>query len=300
MKRKERRDDLFMKDYIVKSTLFDGMIRAYAATTTNTVEEARRRHDTWATASAALGRTLTITSLIGSMLKGEDTITVKIEGDGPLGAIITDGNATGHVRGYVQNPHVDFPLNEHGKLDVKRAVGAGTLSIVKDYGLKEHFTGQVPLVSGEISEDFTYYFAHSEQTPSAVGAGVLVNPDHSILAAGGFIVQLMPGATELIISKLEDAIEKFPPISTLVKDGYRPEEILERLFAEETIHFHEQIDVQFSCHCSIERIERAIIGLGKDEIISMIEEDSGAEVTCHFCNERYTLSEQDLRKLLKK
>lgn len=300
MKRKERRDKSKMKDYIVKSTVFDGMVRAYAAITTDMVEEARRRQDTWATASAALGRTLTITSLIGSMMKGEDTITVKVEGNGPLGAIITDGNAHGDVRGYVKNPHVDFPLNEHGKLDVKRAVGEGTLSIVKDYGLKEHFTGQVPLVSGEISEDFTYYFAHSEQTPSAVGAGVLINPDHSILAAGGFIVQLMPGATEMIISSLERAINDFPPISTLVKERNNPEQILQRLFVNETINFHERIDVQFSCRCSIERIERAIIGLGKEEIKSMIEEDGGAEITCHFCNEHYTLSKADLQKLLEK
>lgn len=289
-----------MKDYIVKSTVFDGMVRAYAAVTTHMVEEARRRQDTWATASAALGRTLTITSLMGSMMKGDDTITVKVEGNGPLGAIITDGNAHGDVRGYVKNPHVDFPLNEHGKLDVKRAVGEGTLSIVKDYGLKEHFTGQVPLVSGEISEDFTYYFAHSEQTPSAVGAGVLVNPDHSILAAGGFIIQLMPGATETIISDLETAIDKFTPISTLIKEGNNPEQILQRLFVNETVNFHEQIDVQFSCRCSIERIERAIIGLGKEEIRKMIEEDGGAEITCHFCNERYTLSKIDLQNLLTK
>ncbi|HLS66793.1 MAG TPA: Hsp33 family molecular chaperone HslO [Pseudogracilibacillus sp.] len=289
-----------MNDYIVKSTVFDGMVRAYAVITTDMVEEARRRQDTWATASAALGRTLTVTALIGSMMKGEDTITVKIEGNGPLGAIITDGNAHGNVRGYVKNPHVDFPLNEHGKLDVKRAVGEGTLSIVKDYGLKEYFTGQVPLVSGEISEDFTYYFAHSEQTPSAVGAGVLINPDHSILAAGGFIVQLMPGATETIISSLEKAINEFPPISTLVKEGNSPEQILQRLFANETINFHERVDVQFSCNCSIERIERAIIGLGKEEIKNMIDEDGGAEITCHFCNEHYTLSEVDLQKLLEK
>src|SRR5690625_220225 len=289
-----------MNDYIVKSTVFDGMVRAYAVITTDMVEEARRRQDTWATASAALGRTLTVTALIGSMMKGEDTITVKIEGNGPLGAIITDGNAHGNVRGYVKNPHVDFPLNEHGKLDVKRAVGEGTLSIVKDYGLKEYFTGQVPLVSGEISEDFTYYFAHSEQTPSAVGAGVLINPDHSILAAGGFIVQLMPGATETIISSLEKAINEFPPISTLVKEGNSPEQILQRLFANETINFHERVDVQFSCNCSIERIERAIIGLGKEEIKNMIDEDDGAEITCHFSNEHYTQSEVDLQKLLEK
>lgn len=287
-----------MKDYLVKSTVYDGKVRAYAAVTTNTVEDARKRHDTWATASAALGRTLTITSLMGAMLKGEDTITVKIEGNGPIGAIITDGNAKGTVRGYVHNPHVDFPLNEKGKLDVKRAVGEGTLSIVKDLGLKDYFTGSVPLVSGEISEDFTYYFATSEQIPSAVGAGVLVNPDHSILAAGGFIVQLMPGADDDIVTKLENNMENFPPISTLVEEGNTPEEILQKLFVGEEINFHEQIRVAFQCKCSRERMENAIKGLGKEEIINMIEEDHGAEVTCHFCNEVYHVTEDELRTLL--
>src|SRR5690625_3636519 len=179
-----------MKDYLVKASIYNGMVRAYATTTTEMVEEARRRQDTWATASAALGRSITITGLMGAMLKGEDTITVKIEGNGPLGAIICDCNAKGEVRGYVIHPHVDFPLNPQGKLDVKRAVGEeGTLSVVKDLGLRDYFTGQVPIVSGEISEDFTYYFANSEQTPSAVGAGVLVNPDHSILSTAGLIIQ---------------------------------------------------------------------------------------------------------------
>ena|SRR5690625_4780066 len=176
-----------MTDYLVKTTVYDGMVRAYATVTTHTIEEARKRQDTWATTSAALGRSLTITAMMAAMLKGDDTITVKIEGNGPIGAIVCDGNAQGEVRGYVKNPHIDFSTNELGKLDVKRAVGEeGTLSVVKDLGLKDYFTGQVPIVSGEISEDFTYYFATSEQTPSAVGAGVLINPDHSVLAAGGF------------------------------------------------------------------------------------------------------------------
>src|SRR5690625_870966 len=269
---------LLMQDYIIKSTVYNGMVRAYAAITTNLVEEARKRQDTWATASAALGRTLTITSMMGAMLKGEDTLTVKVEGNGPLGAIITDGNANGKVRGYVLHPHVDFPLNEHGKLDVRRAVGTeGTLSIVKDLGLKDYFTGQVPIVSGEISEDFTYYFANSEQTPSAVGAGVLINPDHSVLAAGGFIIQLMPGADEDLITKLEHAISTFPSISTLIEEGNNPEQILQRLFADEEVQVLEKMDIQFKCKCSKERMKNAIKGLGKEEITSMIEEDHGAE-----------------------
>lgn len=289
-----------MLDYIVKSTVYDGMVRAYAASTTYTIEEARKRQDTWATATAALGRTLTITGLMGAMLKGEDTLTVKVEGNGPLGAIIADGNAKGNVRGYVIQPHVDFPLNEQGKLDVRRAVGEeGTLSIVKDLGLKEYFTGQVPIVSGEISEDFTYYFANSEQIPSAVGAGVLVNPDHSVLAAGGFIIQLLPGADEEIVTKLEKQVETFPQISTLIREGNHPEQILQKLFGEEPVHIHERLPIHFQCKCSKERIEIAIKGLGKEEIKEMIEQDHGAEATCHFCNEVYHLTETELESLLK-
>lgn len=287
-----------MQDYLVKSTVYNGMVRAYAATTTATIEEARRRQDTWATASAALGRTITITSLMGAMLKGEDTVTVKFEGDGPIGAIITDGNAKGNVRGYVIQPHVDFPAKEPGKLDVKRAVGEGTLSIVKDLGLKEYFTGSVPIVSGEISEDFTYYFANSEQTPSAVGAGVLVNPDHTISAAGGFIIQLMPGATDEIITKLENNLANITPISQLIEEGNNPEQILQKLFPEEEVNVLEKMPVSFQCKCSRERMENAIKGLGKEEIKLMIEEDQGAEVTCHFCSEVYDLTEDELSVML--
>lgn len=288
-----------MQDYLIKSTVYNGMVRAYATITTNTVEEARRRQDSWATASAALGRTLTITGLMGAMLKGADQLTVKVEGNGPIGAIITDTNAKGAVRGYVVNPHIDFPLNELGKLDVKRAVGTeGTLSVVKDLGLKDYFTGQVPIVSGEISEDFTYYFANSEQTPSAVGAGVLINPDHSVLAAGGFIVQLMPGADDDIITKLEQSINNFPQISTLIQEGYNPEQILERLFHGESVQILEKSPIFYECRCSKERMKNAIQGLGEAEIVSMIEEDHGAEATCHFCNEVYYLTENELRELL--
>ncbi|API92336.1 33 kDa chaperonin [Virgibacillus pantothenticus] len=287
-----------MKDFIIKATAYNGMVRAYAATSTNTVEEARRRHDTWATASAALGRTLTITGMMGAMLKGDDTITTKIMGNGPMGAIIADANANGHVRGYVTNPHVDFELNSKGKLDVARAVGTeGTISVIKDLGLKDYFTGEVPIISGEISEDFTYYFANSEQAPSAVGAGVLVNSDHSILAAGGFIVQLMPGASEEVIQQLEEQIQAFPPISTLIREGNTPEQILQRLFNDQEVKIHETVPMEFRCKCSKERLERAIQGLGEKEIQSMIEEDHGAEASCHFCNEIYQFTEEELRIL---
>ncbi|MFD1362559.1 Hsp33 family molecular chaperone HslO [Lentibacillus salinarum] len=287
-----------MKDYLVKATVYNGKVRAYAISSTNTVEEARRRQDTWATASAALGRTITVSAMMGAMLKGEDSLTVKVEGDGPIGAVIADSDATGDVRGYVTNPHVDFDLNAQGKLDVARAVGTeGNLSVVKDLGLKEHFTGQVPIVSGEIGEDFTYYFANSEQIPSAVGAGVLVNPDHSILASGGFVVQVMPDAEEDDIKHLEQKIESFPPISTLIRQGNSPEQILERLFGDDDVTIHGRLPVRFQCKCSRERVEQAITGLGHDEIQNMIDEDHGAEATCHFCNEVYHLSEHELEEL---
>ncbi|WP_099158878.1 Hsp33 family molecular chaperone HslO [Virgibacillus ndiopensis] len=289
-----------MNDYLIKATTLKGMVRAYAITSTNTVEEARRRQDTWATASAALGRTITISTMMGAMLKGDDSLTVKVEGNGPIGAIIADVNAHGNVRGYVSNPHVDFDLNDRGKLDVARAVGTeGSLSVVKDLGLKDYFTGQVPIVSGEISEDFTYYFVNSEQVPSAVGAGVLVNPDHTILAAGGFIVQVMPGADEEVIEQLEDRIQSFPAISSLIREGNSPEQILQRLFGDEEINFHEKMPVEFKCKCSKERFEKAIVGLGNDEIQQMIDEDHGAEAVCHFCNETYTFTETELENLKK-
>ncbi len=289
-----------LKDYLIKATAYNGMVRAYAATTTDTVEEARRRQDTWATASAALGRTLTVTAMMGAMHKGDASLTVKIEGDGPLGAIVADGDTDGHVRGYVKRPHVDFDLNEKGKLDVARAVGTeGILSVTKDLGLKDFFTGEVPIVSGEISEDFTYYFANSEQVPSAVGAGVLVNPDHTILAAGGFVVQVMPGVEEDVITQLEEQIQSFPAISTLIREGNSPEEILQRLFGEDDLKIHEKMPVEFRCTCSKERIEQAIAGLGNEEIQSMIEEDQGAEASCHFCNETYQFTEQELEALIK-
>lgn len=289
-----------MGDYLVKATVYDGSVRAYAISSTNTVEEARRRQDTWATASAALGRTLTITAMMGAMLKGDDVLTVKIEGSGPLGAMVVDGNTAGEVRGYAANPHVDFELNEKGKLDVAKAVGTeGTLSVVKDLGLKDYFTGQVPLVSGEISEDFTYYFATSEQVPSAVGAGVLINPDHTVLAAGGFIIQIMPGADEEIVDQLEKQIQSFPAISSMIEKGDTPESILEQLFVGEKVKVLERLPIEFKCKCSKERIGQAITGLGNEEIDAMIKEDHGAEASCHFCNETYQFTEIELEELKK-
>ncbi|WHY00830.1 Hsp33 family molecular chaperone HslO [Neobacillus sp. DY30] len=287
-----------MSDYLVKALAYDGQIRAYAVRSTEIVSEAQRRHETWRTASAALGRSLTAGVMMGAMLKGEDKLTIKIDGGGPIGVILVDSNAKGDVRGYVSNPKVDFEANEHGKLDVRRAVGTeGTLSVVKDTGLRDFFSGLVPIVSGELGEDFTYYFATSEQVPSSVGVGVLVNPDDTILAAGGFIFQLMPGIKDETITKVEERLKTIAPISTLVKQGLSPEEILEELFGKDQVNVLETMPVQFKCVCSKNRFADAIVGLGKSEIDDMITEDGQAEAHCHFCNEKYLFTREELEEL---
>jgi len=289
-----------VNDYLIKALAYDGQIRAYAVRTTETVSEAQRRHQTWRTASAALGRTMTAGVMMGAMLKGEDKLTIKINGGGPLGPILVDSNAKGEVRGYVTNPQVDFEHNEYGKLDVRRAVGTdGLLSVVKDTGLRDFFSGQVPLVSGELGEDFTYYFAVSEQIPSSVGVGVLVNPDDTILAAGGFILQVLPGAEDAIISKLEERLNTIPPISKLIEKGLTPEEVLAELLGKENVQVIETMPVHFQCTCSKERFSDAIIGLGKQEIRAMIEEDGQAEAHCHFCNEKYLFTKEELEEMEK-
>ncbi|MED4555835.1 redox-regulated molecular chaperone HslO [Bacillus subtilis] len=284
-------------DYLVKALAYDGKVRAYAARTTDMVNEGQRRHGTWPTASAALGRTMTASLMLGAMLKGDDKLTVKIEGGGPIGAIVADANAKGEVRAYVSNPQVHFDLNEQGKLDVRRAVGTnGTLSVVKDLGLREFFTGQVEIVSGELGDDFTYYLVSSEQVPSSVGVGVLVNPDNTILAAGGFIIQLMPGTDDETITKIEQRLSQVEPISKLIQKGLTPEEILEEVLGEKP-EILETMPVRFNCPCSKERFETAILGLGKKEIQDMIEEDGQAEAVCHFCNEKYLFTKEELEGL---
>ncbi|MFS0865635.1 Hsp33 family molecular chaperone HslO [Fredinandcohnia sp. 179-A 10B2 NHS] len=287
-----------MKDYLIKALAYDGQVRAYAIDSTETVSEAQKRHYTWPTASAALGRSMTAGVMLGAALKGEAKLTIKIEGGGPIGIILVDTNTKGEVRGYVTNPQTHFDLNEHGKLDVRRAVGTeGTLTVVKDLGLKEQFSGQVPIVSGELGEDFTYYLVSSEQTPSSVGVGVLVNPDNSILAAGGFMIQLMPGTSEETVSAIEKRLKEIPPISKMIEKGLTPEDILAEIVGKDNLKILEKMPVSFVCPCSRERIESAIISLGKDEIEAMIEEDGKAEAQCHFCNETYQFSEEELNEL---
>ncbi len=288
-----------MKDYLVKALAFDGEVRAYSVRTTNTVSEAQRRHDTWRTASAALGRSLTAGTMMGAMLKGDQKLTIKVEGNGPIGPILVDAHANGDVRGYVTNPHVDFEGTEQGKLRVYQAVGnEGFVTVIKDIGMREPFIGQSPIVSGELGEDFTYYFAVSEQTPSSVGVGVLVNGDDSVLAAGGFILQIMPGAQEETISFIEDRLQKIPPVSTLIEQGLSPEELLYAVLGEDKVKVLEVMDVQFNCTCSRERIESVLISLGKTELEQIREEEEETEVHCHFCNERYKFSKEDITNLI--
>ncbi|MEG0473199.1 MAG: Hsp33 family molecular chaperone HslO [Solibacillus sp.] len=284
-----------MKDYLVRAIAFDGQVRAFATKTTETVGEAQKRHNSWPVVSAALGRSMTAAVMMGAMLKGEDKITVKIEGNGPIGPIVIDADAKGDVRGFVTNPHVHFDLNEQGKLDVRAGVGTeGTLTIVKDLGLRDMFSGQTPIVSGEIAEDFTYYFAKSEQVPSSVGLGVLVNPDNTILASGGFIVQLMPGCEDETIDEIEKRLSSIEPVSKMIENGYTPEQILEAVLGKENVQILSSMPVQFQCQCSKERFGAAIIGLGVQEIEDMIVEDGQAEAQCHFCLEKYHFGREEL------
>ena len=285
-----------MKDYLIRAIAFDGQVRAFATNTTETVAEAQRRHNTWPVVSAALGRSMTASVMMGAMLKGDDKITVKIQGNGPIGPMVIDADAKGDVRGFVTNPQVHFELNEHGKLDVRAGVGTeGTLTIVKDLGMRDMFSGQTPIVSGEIAEDFTYYFASSEQVPSSVGLGVLVNPDNTILAAGGFIIQLMPGCDDETIDEIEKRLSSIEPVSKMIEKGYTPEQILEAVLGAGNVQVLSELPVQFQCQCSKERFGAAIIGLGVGEIQEMIDEDGGAQAQCHFCLETYEFNKEELK-----
>ena len=287
-----------MSDYLVKTLAYEGFVRAYAVNATETIAEAQRRHDTWNTSSAALGRTMIGALMLGATLKGEDKMTVKIEGNGPAGAIVVDSNGKGEVKGYIKNPHISLPLNEVGKIDVRGAVGTeGMFTVIKDLGLKEPFSGQTPIVSGEIGEDFTYYLAVSEQIPSAVGVSVLVDTDDSIKTAGGFMIQIMPGASDEIIDQIEARLKETARISTLLDEGQTPEEILQKLLATDDVEFLETMSVQFKCDCSKEKFASAIITLGAEQIQELIDQDHGAEAVCAFCNNKYEYSEADLYEL---
>lgn len=289
-----------MSDYLVKSLAYDGQIRAYALDATETVQTAQKLHDTWSAASAALGRSLIGTLLLASAsLQGSDTMTVKINGNGPVGGIVVDGNAHGTVKGYVQHPHVHLPLNNKHKIDVKGAVGTnGFLSVTKDLGLKEPFTGQVPLISGELGEDFTYYLAKSEQIPSSVGLSVFVNDDNTIQCAGGFMIQVMPGASDEVLDNIEKRLNEIPMVSQMMRDGKNPEDILNEILGAENVKILEKMPVSFKCDCSRERFADILKTLPKDQLQEMADEDHGAEAVCHFCGKKYNFTEEELRKII--
>ena len=288
-----------MKDYIVRATAGDGQVRAFAATTGNLVEEARRRHNTSPVATAALGRLLTAGAMMGSMMKNDtDVLTLQIKGDGPLGGITVTADAKANVKGFVENPDAMLPP-KNGKLDVGGAVGIGLLNVIKDMGMKEPYVGQTILQTSEIAEDLTYYFATSEQVPSSVGLGVLMNKDNTVHCAGGFIVQVMPFVTDEALSRLEENIQKISSVTQMLDDGHTPEQMLERVLEGLDIEITDTIPANFSCNCSHERIEKAIISIGKKDIQSMIDEGKEVEVKCHFCNTAYKFSVEELKEILK-
>ena len=288
-----------MTDSLIKALAYNNEIRVYVIKATDMVEEARKLHDSWSTATAAIGRTMIGTPLLGATLKNkQDKLTVRIQGGGPIGYMIADSNMYGETKAYVDNPHVNLDLNDKGKIDVKGAVGTdGMLTVSKDQGLKTPFTGQVPLISGELAEDFTYYMAVSEQTPSAFGLSVLVNPDESVQAAGGFMIQVLPGASDETIDELEKTIQQIPQISASLGQNIDLEEILIQLVGQDNYKILEEMPVTFKCDCSKERFSSAIISLGKEEIQQMIDEDGGAEAVCHFCRTKYQYNIEELEAL---
>lgn len=289
-----------MADYLIKSVTEDGNFRAYAILTTDLVAKAQMLHDTWASSSAALGRTLTGGLLMAaSVLKGDDRLSIKFDGQGPVGNVVVEATPRGIVKGYIQNPHVNLPPKADGHIDVAKAVGQdGFLTITKDQGFGMPFTGQVPIVSGEIGEDFTYYLAKSEQIPSAVGVSVFVNADSSIAAAGGFLIQLLPGATDEAISALEQKLAEMPMLSELLLDGKQPEDILAMLFDQTQVNVLEKLPVAFECDCSKEKFATRMAALPTTDLQDLIDHDHGAEVVCPYCDMHYQFTEADLLDII--
>lgn len=288
-----------MKNYVVRSVGADKKIRIFLAKTTEMVEEARKIHDTTPVATAALGRTLTATAMMGLMMKGEESkLSVQIKGNGPIKQILTVSDAKGNVKGYVSNPHVDLPIKGNGKLDVGGAVGNdGKLTVIKDLGLKEPYIGRSQLVSGEIAEDFTIYFAQSEQQPSAVSLGVLVDRDRTVKAAGGFIVQVLPDIDEITLKKMENLLNSLPSMTQLIEQEGDGEKLLKETFKDFNMEILEKQEVNLKCDCSIERLEQALISVGKEDLKDIIEKDGQAELTCHFCNTKYHFDKEHLERL---
>ncbi len=291
-----------MTDYIVRAMAGNAQIRAFAATARETVETARVAHDLSPVASAALGRTLIGGAMMGAMLKGEkDILTLQVKGDGPIGQITVTADSGGMVKGYVENPSVMLPPNGAGKLDVGGAVGYGVLQVIKDMGLKEPYCGQTVLQTGEIAEDLTYYFASSEQVPSSVGLGVLMDKELvNIRQAGGFIIQLMPFAEDSVIEQLEKNLTNIPSVTAMLDEGLTPEEMLQKVLEGMDVEFTDTLPIAFRCNCSKERIEKALISVGEKDLKEMIADGEPIEVNCHFCSKNYTFSIEELKGLLKK
>ena len=290
-----------MTDYIVRATAANNQIRAFAATTKETVEAARQAHNTSPVATAALGRLLTGGAMMGSMMKNDsDMLTIQIKGDGPIGGLTVTADSKGNVKGYVEHPEVMLPPNAHGKLDVAGALGIGLISVIKDMGLKEPYVGQTILQTSEIAEDLTYYFATSEQVPSSVGLGVLMEHDNTVKQAGGFIVQLMPFIDDDVVDRLEANINKISSVTSMLDRGMTPEEILEEVLDGFEVEVKDTMPAQFYCNCTKERVEKAIISIGKKDIQEMIEDGKPIEVNCHFCGKSYEFSVEELKTLIKK
>ncbi|MBQ7794938.1 MAG: Hsp33 family molecular chaperone HslO [Lachnospiraceae bacterium] len=290
-----------MTDYIIRATAADGQVRAFAAITTEMVEAAKNAHNTSPVATAALGRLLTAGAMMGVMMKGEkDVLTLRIDCQGPIEGLLVTANAMGDVKGYAYNPDVMLPPNEKGKLDVGGALDLGVLSVIKDIGLKEPYVGQTILVTSEIAEDLTYYFANSEQTPSSVALGVLMNKDNTVRQAGGFIIQLLPGASDEVIDKLEQRLGEISSITSLLDAGLTPEQILENLLGDFGLECLDKLPTGFHCDCDKSRVEKALISVGKKELQEMIDDGKTIEVNCQFCNHAYAFTVEELEEMLKK
>lgn len=287
-------------DKLVRGQSIDGSIRVFAAVTTDIANRAHQIHQSMPPATAALGRTLTAAALMGAQLKNEtDSVTIQFAGDGPLGKLVAVTDSSSHVRGYVENPYADLPLNKKGKIDVGGAIGRGRLSIVRDLGMKEPYVGQVPIVTGEIAEDITYYYAKSEQIPTATGLGVLVDTDYSVKASGGFMIQLMPFATDDTAQKLENGVRSLPPVTEMILSGMSAEDILFRVCdGFDMIMDNAAITPLYECKCSRERMERALISIGQEELKKLIDEQAEAELCCQFCDNKYKFNKSELENLL--
>lgn len=290
-----------MKDYIVRATAANNQIRAFAATTRNVVETARAAHNTSPVATAALGRLLTAGAMMGAMMKNEkDILTIQINCDGPIKGLTVTADVNGRVKGYVENPDVMLPPNAKGKLDVAEALGLGVLNVIKDMGLKEPYVGQTILMTSEIAEDLTYYFATSEQVPSSVGLGVLMERDNTVKQAGGFIIQVMPFIEDAVVEQLEKNIGKIASVTSMLDEGYTPEKILETVLEGMDVEFTDTMETEFHCNCSKERVEKALISIGRRDIREMIEDNKPIEMHCHFCNTSYEFTVEELKEILKK